>query len=88
MSSNLDDEMKTIFLLCPLPSSWDTFCTTISNYVLGGTLIFNDVMSAMLTKEIHRQYLDSHSHVEANVSHGSDSNIHSHSCDCDDKNAN
>ena len=26
----MDDELKYIFLLCTLSSSWDTFCTTIS----------------------------------------------------------
>ena len=40
--------------------------------MLGGTLIFNDVMSATLTKEICRQSLNFF-HGEANVSHGFDS---------------
>ena len=51
---NLDDEMKAIFLLCALQISWDTFCIAISYFVLGITLILNDVMSAMLMEEIHR----------------------------------
>ena len=85
---NLDDEMKTIFLLCSLPSSWDTFCTAISNSAPSGTLIFNDVMSAMLTEEIHRQSLDSRSHGEANVSRGPDSNRRGRSRDCDGKKTN
>ena len=80
--------MKTIFLLCSLPSSWDTFCTTISNFVPKKNLIFNDVMSVMLIEEIRMQSLDSFSHGEANVSHGLDSNCCGRSCDCGDKNAN
>ena len=52
---NLDDEMKTIFLLCSLPSSWDTFCTAISNSAPGGKLVFSEVSAAMLTEEIRRQ---------------------------------
>ena len=44
--------------------------------------------SAILTKDIHRQSLDSHSHGEANVSHGLDSNRYGHNRDCSDKNAN
>ncbi|MCO5559196.1 hypothetical protein L7F22_012791 [Adiantum nelumboides] len=51
---NLDDEMKTIFLLCSLPSSWDTFCMAISNSAPGGQLVFRDVTSSMLTKESKR----------------------------------
>ena len=43
---NLDDEIKTIFLLCSLPSSWDIFCIAIGNFMPRRTLIFNDVMSA------------------------------------------
>ena len=85
---NLDDEMKTIFLLCSLPSSWDTFCIAISNSTPSETLIFNDVMSAMLREEIRRQSLDSCSHGEANVSHDLDSICHGCSGDCGEKNAN
>ncbi|MCO5570053.1 hypothetical protein L7F22_023767 [Adiantum nelumboides] len=49
---NFDDEMKAIFLLCSLPSSWDTFNTAISNSAPGRTLVFNDVTSMLLTEEI------------------------------------
>ncbi|MCO5557402.1 hypothetical protein L7F22_010965 [Adiantum nelumboides] len=51
---NFDDEMKTIFLLCSLPASWDTFNTAISNSTHGGKLAFGDVTSALLTEEIRR----------------------------------
>ncbi|MCO5574796.1 hypothetical protein L7F22_028588 [Adiantum nelumboides] len=50
---NFDDEMKAIFLLCSLPSSWDTFNTTTSNSAPPGkTLVFSDVTSVLLTEEI------------------------------------
>ncbi|MCO5571218.1 hypothetical protein L7F22_024954 [Adiantum nelumboides] len=49
---NFDDEMKSIFLLCSLPASWDTFNTAISNSTHGGKLAFGDVTSALLTEEI------------------------------------
>ncbi|MCO5563589.1 hypothetical protein L7F22_017234 [Adiantum nelumboides] len=49
---NFDDEMKAIFLLCSLLTSWDTFNTAISNSTHGGKLVFSDVTSALLTKEI------------------------------------
>ena len=47
-----DDEMKTTFLLCSLPSSCNNFYATISNFALGKTLMFNDVTSAMLIEKI------------------------------------
>ncbi|MCO5594909.1 hypothetical protein L7F22_048944 [Adiantum nelumboides] len=46
---NFDDEMKAIFLLCSLPSSWDTFNTATSNSSPSGTLVLSDVTSALLT---------------------------------------
>ncbi|MCO5578668.1 hypothetical protein L7F22_032512 [Adiantum nelumboides] len=59
---NFDDEMKTIFLLCSLPTSWDTFNIAISNSTHGGKLAFGDVTSALLTEEIQHQSLDSGGH--------------------------
>ena len=52
------DEVKAIFLLCSLPTSWDTFCTTINNYVLDGALTFNDVVGSLLAEEIRRKSMD------------------------------
>ncbi|MCO5599083.1 hypothetical protein L7F22_053183 [Adiantum nelumboides] len=49
---NFDDEVKAIFLLCSLPSSWDTFDIAISNFAPGKTLVFSDVTSVLLTEEI------------------------------------
>ncbi|MCO5605902.1 hypothetical protein L7F22_060088 [Adiantum nelumboides] len=49
---NFDDEMKAIFLLCSLPSSWDTFNTAICNSAPGGTLVFSDVTSTLFIEEI------------------------------------
>ncbi|MCO5594106.1 hypothetical protein L7F22_048127 [Adiantum nelumboides] len=59
---NFDDEMKAIFLLCSLPTSWDTFNTATSNSTHGGKLTFGDVTSALLTEEIRRQSLDCGGH--------------------------
>ncbi|MCO5602751.1 hypothetical protein L7F22_056889 [Adiantum nelumboides] len=59
---NFDDEMKTIFLLCSLPASWDTLNTAISNSTHGGKLAFGDVTSAPLTEEIRHWSLDSGGH--------------------------
>ena len=53
-----DGEVQSIFLLCSLPSSWDTFCTAISNSAPGGTLVFNDVVGSLLTEEIRRKSLE------------------------------
>ncbi|MCO5601407.1 hypothetical protein L7F22_055528 [Adiantum nelumboides] len=65
---NLDDEMKTIFLLCSLPSSWDTFCMVINNSAPGGQLVFGDVTTSMLTEEIRRQsFVDTSKHGDVNV---------------------
>ena len=58
---NFGDEVKAIFLLCSLPSSWDTFCTTISNSVPGGVLRFDDVTSSLLSEKIRRKSMDSKS---------------------------
>ena len=63
--SEFDDELKSIFLLCSLPSSWDIFCTAISNSAPNGKLVFNDVTNALLTEEIRRKSLDGASHGDA-----------------------
>ncbi|MCO5606514.1 hypothetical protein L7F22_060702 [Adiantum nelumboides] len=71
---NFDDEMKAIFLLCSLPSSWDTFNTAISNSTPGGTLMFSDVTSALVTEEIRRQSLDASGHGDAYMASGNRAN--------------
>ncbi|MCO5597333.1 hypothetical protein L7F22_051409 [Adiantum nelumboides] len=63
--SEFDDELKSIFLLCSLPSSWDIFCTSISNSAPNGKLVFNDVTNALLTEEIRRKSLEGASHGDA-----------------------
>ncbi|MCO5608501.1 hypothetical protein L7F22_062712 [Adiantum nelumboides] len=60
---NFDDEMKAIFLLCSLPSSWDTFNTAIDNSTHGGKLAFGDVTSALFIEEIRRKSQDSGGHA-------------------------
>ena len=51
-------KVGAIFLLCSLPATWDTFCTTISNSMLDGMLTFNDVVGNLLTEGIHRKSMD------------------------------
>ncbi|MCO5594882.1 hypothetical protein L7F22_048917 [Adiantum nelumboides] len=63
--SEFDDELKSIFLLCSLPNSWDIFCTAISNSAPNGKLIFNNVTNALLTEEIRRKSLEGASHGDA-----------------------
>ena len=56
---NFDEEVRCIFLLCSLPSSWDTFCTAVSNSAPTIGLVFNDVIGNLLTEEIRRKSLES-----------------------------
>ena len=65
---NLDDEVKAVLLLCSLSSSWDMFCTAINTSALGGTLDYNDVVSSLLSEEIHRKSHDAmKSSADANL---------------------
>ena len=51
----MDDELKAVFLLCTLPSSWDTFCTAISASAPNRNLVYNDISGALLWEEIRRK---------------------------------
>ena len=51
---NFGEEVRCIFLLCSLPSSWDTFCTAVSNSAPATGLVFNDVVGNLLTEEIQK----------------------------------
>ncbi|MCO5547736.1 hypothetical protein L7F22_001187 [Adiantum nelumboides] len=53
-----DEKIKCIFMLCSLPSSWDTVCTAISNSVLGTGLVYNDILGSLFIEEICRQSLE------------------------------
>mgnify|MGYP000187974207 CR=1 FL=1 len=44
----MDDELKCVFLLCTLPTSWDTFCTVVSNSAPNGKLVYNDICGALV----------------------------------------
>ena len=68
---NFDTEMKATILLCSLPSSWDTFCTTISNSALGGVLNYDYVVGSLLVEEIRKKSMDHGKQDEAlNVDRG------------------
>ena len=62
---DLDDELKAIFLVCPLPASWDTFCTAVSNSVPNGNLVYNNSTRALLSEESRRKTMGSSHHGEA-----------------------
>ena len=64
-----DDELKCVFLLCTLPSSWDTFCTAISAYAPNSKLVYNDICGALFGEEICRKsVIASHNGDAYNVS--------------------
>ena len=64
----LDDELKYVFLLCTLPSSWDTFCTIVSNSNPNGKLVYNDIIcGTLLSEEIHRKSMTTHNGDAYNV---------------------
>ncbi|MCO5556876.1 hypothetical protein L7F22_010430 [Adiantum nelumboides] len=52
-----DEKIRCIFLLCTLPSSWDTFCTAISNTTPGTGLVYKDVLGSLFIEEICRKSL-------------------------------
>ena len=58
----IDDQMKVIFLLCSLPSLWDTFYTVIDNSSPDGKLVYNDVTSQLLSKEMRQKTRDTLHH--------------------------
>ncbi|MCO5581236.1 hypothetical protein L7F22_035114 [Adiantum nelumboides] len=62
---NIDDEMKAIFLLCSLPPSWDIFCTAVRNSAPNGTLVYINVTSSLLSKEMRRKAMGSSHHGKA-----------------------
>ncbi|MCO5564906.1 hypothetical protein L7F22_018574 [Adiantum nelumboides] len=62
---DFDDELKSIFVLYSLPSSWDIFCTAISNSALNGKLVFNDVANVLLKEEIQCKSLDDDNNGDA-----------------------
>jgi hypothetical protein len=51
----MNDELKVVLLLCMLPTSWDTFCTTISNSAPKGKYVYTDIFGALLSEEIRRK---------------------------------
>ena len=53
------DSMKALFLLIPLPKSWDTFRIAISNSAPASGLTSANVESSLLTKEVNKKNLDS-----------------------------
>ncbi|MCO5596494.1 hypothetical protein L7F22_050557 [Adiantum nelumboides] len=67
---NFDEEIKCIFLLCNLPSSWDTFCTAISNSTVNTGLVYNDVVGSLLIEEIKRKSLEPAKQGDAYVASG------------------
>jgi hypothetical protein len=54
------EEDKCITLLCSLPDSWDNLVVAIGS-TTQSTLKYEDVVSSLLSKEMRRKSMDSHS---------------------------
>ncbi|MCO5587893.1 hypothetical protein L7F22_041845 [Adiantum nelumboides] len=74
-----DEEIKCIFLLCSFPLSWDTACTAISNSVPGTSLVYNDILGSLFTKEICRKSLECKKDGDAYVA-SDRQRVHTQSC--------
>ena len=59
---NLDDELKAIFLLCSLLTSWDTFCTVVSNSAPNDNLVYGNITGALLSEESRSKTMGSSHH--------------------------
>ncbi|MCO5570030.1 hypothetical protein L7F22_023744 [Adiantum nelumboides] len=53
-----DDFVRAMFLLVTLPDSWDTFCTTVSNFATPDGLKCADVESNLLMEEVNRKNVE------------------------------
>ena len=51
-----DDEVRPLLILCSFPKIWNSLIMAVSNYVTSSnTLKFDDVVGAILSKEIRRK---------------------------------
>ena len=53
----ISDEDKCISLLCSLPDSWDSLVIAIGSNATA--LQFDEIVSALLTEEMRRKYMES-----------------------------
>ena len=56
----MEEEDKCITLLCSLPDSWDNMVVAIGSSTKS-TLKFEDIVSSLLSKEMRRKSMESHS---------------------------
>lgn len=64
---NFDDEARALLILSSLPKSWDSLVMALNNSSESGTLKFNDVVSVILSEEIHKKSLEELSGSALNV---------------------
>lgn len=55
MSMNFDEEVRTLLILFSLPKSWDGLVMTLSNSLGSRSLKFYDIVSIILSEEVHRK---------------------------------
>ena len=68
--TTIEDELRAMLLMSSLPSSWETFVTTVCN--ASTTVVkYSEVTSAILTKAARRKSFAKDSADEANVVQGS-----------------
>ena len=51
----LDDEIRSILLMCSMPDSWENLIVSISTSAPAGTLNFDDVSSNLMNEELRRK---------------------------------
>ena len=56
----MEEEDKSITLLCSLPDSWDNLVVAIGSSTKS-TLKYEDIVSSLLSKEMGRKSMENHS---------------------------
>ena len=51
----LDDEIRSILLMCSMPDSWENLIVAMSTSTPAGTLKFDDVSNSLMNEELRRK---------------------------------